>query len=131
MSAEPQRYFFVHLQKTAGTSFSRQMKEFGRPAIYPSDQDGNPITRAIDVEHLLARWRDRRDQIRVITGHFPLCTVELLDADFNTFTVLREPVERTLSYLRHHRKMTARRTGRSRTSTRTRCATTASSTTTW
>ena len=41
-----------------------------------------------------------------MTGHFPLCTVELLDAPFRTFTVLREPVERTLSFLRHHREMT-------------------------
>ncbi len=42
----------------------------------------------------------------MVTGHFPLCTTELLDADFTTFTVLRDPVERTLSYLRHHRDTT-------------------------
>jgi len=41
-----------------------------------------------------------------VTGHFPLCTTELLDADFTTFTILRDPVERTLSYLRHHRATT-------------------------
>jgi hypothetical protein len=105
---DPRRYFFVHLQKTAGTSFSRQMKDyFGRPAIYPSDDDGDLIARVIDVDHLLARWQVRRDEIRVVTGHFPLCTVELLDAPFVTFTILRHPLERTLSYLRHHRKVTA------------------------
>jgi hypothetical protein len=38
-------------------------------------------------------------------GHFPLSTRELLDADFTTFTVLRDPVERTLSYLRQHREL--------------------------
>jgi hypothetical protein len=104
---EPTRYFFVHLQKTAGTSFSRQLKDyFGRPAIYPSDADGDPVARVISVAHLLDRWRERREEIRVVTGHFPLCTAELLDAPFSTFTILREPVERTLSYLRHHRKMT-------------------------
>ena len=107
MSTEPTRYFFVHLQKTAGTSFSRQMKDhFGRPAIYPSDDDGDPIARVIDVDHLVERWRARRDEIVVVTGHYPLCTTELLDADFVTFTILRHPVERTLSYLRHHRKVT-------------------------
>jgi hypothetical protein len=41
-----------------------------------------------------------------VLGHFPLCTVELLDAPFTTLTVLREPVERTLSFLRHHRRLT-------------------------
>ena len=41
-----------------------------------------------------------------MTGHFPLCTTELLDVPFTTLTLLRDPVERTLSYLRHHRAMT-------------------------
>jgi len=98
------RFFFVHLQKTAGTSLLRRMKrQFGLDAVYPNDSDGDPIARVISVEHLVDRWRVRREEIRLITGHFPLCTTELLDEDFTTITVLREPVERTLSYLRHHR----------------------------
>ena len=36
-----------------------------------------------------------------MTGHFPLRTVELLDAPFVRLTVVRHPVERTLSFLRH------------------------------
>ena len=31
------------------------------------------------------------DEVRVVTGHFPLCTVDLLGGAFTTFTVLREP----------------------------------------
>ena len=100
----PKRFFFVHLQKTAGTSLLRRMKRhFGLDAVYPNDSDGDPIARVISVEHLVDRWHARREEIRLITGHFPLCTTDLLDADFTTITVLREPVERTLSYLRHHR----------------------------
>ena len=90
----------------------------GTPRTATSD-DGGP---AAHVPHvLLERWAARRDEIRVVTGHFPLCTIELLDADFTTFTVLREPVERTLSYLRHHRETTPGRlaSSRSRRSTRT------------
>jgi len=68
--------------------------------------DGAPPTTVLSVEHMLERWRLRRDEIRVVTGHFPLCTTELLDAPFTTLTLLRDPVERTLSYLRHHREMT-------------------------
>jgi hypothetical protein len=59
----------------------------------------------LSVEHLLDRWRLRHDEIRVVTGHFPLCTAELLEVPFTTLTLLRDPVERTLSYLRHHREM--------------------------
>jgi hypothetical protein len=33
-----------------------------------------------------------------------LCTTELIGGRFTTLTLLREPVERTISYLRHHRE---------------------------
>jgi hypothetical protein len=108
-AAEPRRFFFVHIQKTGGVSlYVRMWRYFGRQAVYPAPTDGDPIIVAPQVftKVLLERWPERRDEIRVVTGHFPLCTTELLDADFTTFTVLREPVERTLSYLRHHRDTT-------------------------
>ena len=114
-----QRWFFVHVQKTGGTDlFTRiggdpliplEHELWFRPAeIYPNETDGDVFTVApqLSVEQLLLRWKARRDEIRIVLGHFPLCTAELLDADFTTITVLREPVERTLSYLRHHRRLT-------------------------
>ena len=110
LRAEPhRRFFFCHLQKTAGTSLFIALKRaFGPNEIYPNETDGDLVTVApqLDVPVLLDRWAARGDRIRMVTGHFPYCTRELLDARFTTFTVLREPVERTLSYLRHHRKLT-------------------------
>ena len=106
---EPRRFFFVHMQKTGGVSlYMRLQREFGTEAVYPSPSDGDPVSRMPQLfpNILFDRWSERRDQIRVVTGHFPLCTAELLDADFTTLTVLRDPVERTLSYLRHHRDTT-------------------------
>jgi Sulfotransferase family len=106
-AAQPRRFFFVHMQKTGGVSlYMRMQREFGEEAVYPAKSDGDAVGVApqLMTDVLLERWARRRDQIRVVTGHFPLCTIELLDADFATFTVLRDPVERTLSYLRHHRK---------------------------
>jgi hypothetical protein len=108
-SPEPRRFFFVHIQKTGGVSlYVRLWRYFGREAVYPAPSDGSPITVAPQLfPHVLfERWKARRDEIQVVTGHFPLCTAELLDADFTTLTVLRDPVERTLSYLRHHRDTT-------------------------
>ena len=96
------------MQKTGGTSlFTRTKRQFGEAGVYPNDSDGDTWDMApqLMVPVLLDRWPKRRDQVRLIGGHFPLCTRELLDADFRTFTVLREPVERTLSYLRHHREL--------------------------
>jgi hypothetical protein len=95
------RFFFIHLQKTAGTALWRRLKQqFDAAAVYPGPGDGEPPEAVLSVEHLLERWRVRRDEIVVVTGHFPRCTVELLDARFTTLTLLRDPVERTLSALR-------------------------------
>ena len=104
---EPRRFFFMHLQKTAGTALWGRLKRHFEPAeVYPGPGDGEPPLSVLTVDHLVERWRARRDEIRIVTGHFPLCVTDLLDARFTTLTVLREPVERTLSFLRHHREMT-------------------------
>jgi hypothetical protein len=102
------RYFFVHVQKTAGTSLLIRLgNQFRASEIYPDDTDGDLFVEMpqFDIGQLERRWAARSPEIRVVTGHFPLCTAELLGGGFTTFTVLREPVERTLSYLRHHRKI--------------------------
>jgi hypothetical protein len=106
-SQQPDRYFFVHMQKTAGIALRRRLAHhFGHAAVYPTHGvDGNdPVKPYLSIEHLCERMAARGDEIRVITGHFPLCTTELLDGRFKTLTLLREPVERTLSWLRYRRK---------------------------
>ena len=105
MNAAP-RFFFAHVQKAAGTSVVfRLRRQFGRARIYPPEADSGNVAAVISTDHLLARWRTDGDTTLVVTGHFPLCTTELLGGGFTTLTVLREPVERTLSYLRHHQKL--------------------------
>ena len=94
------------MQKTGGISlYMRMQRQFGLDGVYPAPSDGDPheVAPHLFTRILLERWSVRRDEIRIVTGHFPLCTAELLDADFTFLTVLRDPVERTLSYLRHHR----------------------------
>jgi len=104
---EPTRFFVVHLQKSGGTSLRDRFRStFGDHAIYPNASDGRDKRHSvISVSHLLDRWAARRHEVRVVAGHFPLATVGLLDAHFVTVSVLRPPVERTLSYLRHQRKV--------------------------
>lgn len=75
-------------------------------AIYPNRTDGPSKARlSISVADLLERWEVRRGEIRVVAAHFPLSTVGLLDADFVTMSVLRPPVERTMSYLVHQQRL--------------------------
>jgi hypothetical protein len=110
VTSEPtarRRYFFVHIMRTAGSVLRlRLINHLGDAAVYPTGVDGDdPLTPYLFVDHLRERLAARGDQIRVITGHFPLCTVELIGGRFTTLTLLREPVDRTLSYLRRQREI--------------------------
>ena len=105
---QPHRYFFLRVPKTAGAALLQRLaNQFGEAAIYPAmGLDGtDPLKLAVSVGHLRERLAARGDQIRVIAGHFPLCTTELIGDRFTTLTLLREPVERTLSQLRYTRKI--------------------------
>lgn len=94
------QFFFVHMQKAGGTSLWRHLRrQFSPSELYP-DPDEPIGTRTIDVDELVRAWPSRRAEVRVVAGHFPLCTTDLLGGGFRTFTLLRDPVERILSSLR-------------------------------
>jgi len=97
----PPRFFFLHLQKTGGTALFQRLRDgLGTQAVYPTPVDQGDVAAVIDVPDMVARLPADGSGPSVITGHFPLCIVELLGGPFTTFTVLRDPVERTLSLLR-------------------------------
>jgi Sulfotransferase family len=102
-AADGRRFFVAHMQKTAGTALrDRLHASFPDDQIYPNGSDGpDPRVAVISVSHLRERWAARGDGIRLLTGHFPVRTQELLGTRFVTMTVLRHPVDRTLSFLRH------------------------------
>jgi hypothetical protein len=106
MTDQPHRYFFVHIMKTAGGSLrERLIDHFGEAAVYPTrGVDGTDVEPYVLVDRLRERLQARGSQIRVITGHFPLSAAELIDGRVTTLTLLRDPVERTLSYLRQERE---------------------------
>ncbi len=98
-------YFVAHMQKTAGTTLRDRLRStFPEERIYPNASDG-PDARisVISVSHLQERWAARGDQIDLLTGHFPVRTTEILPSvrPWVTMTILRDPVERVLSFLRH------------------------------
>lgn len=104
--------FFVHLMKTAGTTLFRNLR-----LTYPLDQlypfrdldvkrDGKLGIGNHSVSYLLGLTPERHRSIRVYTGHFPFVTTELLGRPVTTVTILRDPVQRTLSLLRQFRRGT-------------------------
>jgi hypothetical protein len=101
---EPERrFFFVKVMKTGGGTFLRHiLANFDRDEVYPdrqSDPDMNAANMRID--YLTGLPPERRGRIRVYTGHFPFVAAQLVGADLVTLTILRDPVERTISYLKH------------------------------
>ena len=105
---QPQRWFFVHMHKAAGTAlYQRLQHQFPPEAVYPTRADQQAHLATLHVDLLCRRFDEHSDRLRVITGHFPLCTTELLGIPFVTMTVLRDPVERTLSALRDMRQRDA------------------------
>lgn len=73
-------------------------------ALFPNKADGNPLTVGPQFvpDRLREGWASRGETLRVVIGHYPACLMDELGGDFLGMTVLRDPVERTLSLLRHH-----------------------------
>ena len=99
--------------KTGGTSFAFQLqRHFDSNEVYPSKGadrgDEADIAGYVSVSRLLRLSPERRAAIRVYTGHFPFVVSELLDLDLVTLTLLRDPVERTISVLKHFKRLSRR-----------------------
>lgn len=109
------RYFFVHIMKTAGATVGEHIRSNFRPEeVYPSSPLESDLFRAyMNIPDLLDLPAERRAQARVVLGHFPYSVVEEMGMDFVTMTVLREPVARTISYLKHATRQHPRHRGMS------------------
>jgi hypothetical protein len=96
------KFFFIHVMKTAGGTLRQQiLANFEPDQVYPLKRlDPDMFVANSDLAYLASLPAERRQRIRVFTGHFPFVAVDLLGMDLTTITVLRDPVERTLSYLR-------------------------------
>ena len=100
--------FFVHIMKSGGTTVTRHLREtYPLDEIYPAaaldlrhTDDGLDLQHHLSVPYLQALSPERRSRISVYIGHFPFVAAELLGIDVRTATVLRDPVERTISLLR-------------------------------
>jgi hypothetical protein len=104
--ADDRPLFFVHIMKTAGRSVREEIqRNVGDGALYPApgaQRIPRPRSESLywDIGALLALSAEDRRSFRAYVGHWPLLAADSLDVDVITLTVLRDPVERTLSLLR-------------------------------
>jgi len=101
-------FFFLHVMKTGGTAFVFNLRQnFGPGEVYPADvdkQEPGDLLPYVSIAHLQGLAPERRRQIRMYTGHFPFVACEMLGIELRTLTLLRDPVERSVSVLKHFKR---------------------------
>jgi hypothetical protein len=109
-SDAPRRFLFVHVMKTGGTSLVLHLlKQFQPREVYPDAaldrRDRDDVAPYAAISDLVALSPARRAEIRVYAGHFPFMARDLIGPDVRTLTLLRDPVERTVSVLKHFKRL--------------------------
>src|SRR5580704_5438882 len=90
---------FVHLPKTAGTSFHTALRQtLGVEAVSPS----------FIATNLSPADAERLDRYTIISGHISMADVQRYFSDRMILTILRDPVDRCLSWYYFARKSTTR-----------------------
>ena len=98
-------FFFMHIMKTGGTSIVHHIQDNFPVGTTEPDYRTLPPGEPVPEKHyasLVRLWDlddERRAQIRLYMGHYPYWVTDLVQPDV-TFTVLRDPVDRTISMLR-------------------------------
>jgi hypothetical protein len=90
----PTRVFFMHIMRTGGTSLSAALRQWVGPS-------GARVGIALD--ELVVTPRPQLARFRVLAGHIPHQALGITPGVFQTVTVLRDPVARTLSQYRELR----------------------------
>jgi Sulfotransferase family len=106
MAVDPDTvFFFVHLMKTGGTTFAQHIdRNFPVGARYPTaPKDGGRDGQYFMIDEVRAEAARRGRELRCYTGHLPFVVSDLVGADVR-LTIVRDPVERTVSALRHFRR---------------------------
>lgn len=102
---------FLHIMKTGGTSFIDIIRNnIAKDRRYPDATLEDKAEMAERMEAYLHTPRLVRvvngsaRSFDIVCGHIPYAARELLELRYDAVTLLREPVERTISYLKHCQK---------------------------
>ena len=95
-------FFFVHVMKTAGATFRQHIyNNFADGEVYPIKGVDDMFHANVSISYLLDRPAEQHANTRAYAGHFPYVASEMIGRDPITFTILRDPVDRIVSYLKH------------------------------
>jgi hypothetical protein len=95
---------FLHIPKTAGSSLRRIVyRQYPNETVFQfyDPQDNHRKSR----DELVERVKTAKPPLRLIIGHMGFGIHKYLNGPFSYFTMLRDPIERTIStyyYIRHY-----------------------------
>ncbi len=105
------KFLFIHVMKTGGTSFADIIgnnfpvnERYPDACIVPDADIFRRIEAYLFVPGIVTDVNALGGQLRMVSGHFPYAVRNLLNDSYVAMTLLRDPVERTLSYLKHCRR---------------------------
>lgn len=91
---------FYHIPKSAGTTLNRILRK-----NYPP---GSVVLSGINTQAFMAELKawspEQLAQVKLLQGHFPFGFHEALPGRARYFTILRDPVERVISYFYHAKR---------------------------
>ena len=105
--ADTGRFLFLHIPKTGGTSFRNMLYSvFQTEQIVASKKDLKANDgRYFRLDQLAEYAPERLAAYRLIVGHLPFVTKDLLEPSPQVLVFLRDPLTRTLSNLLHIQRM--------------------------
>ena len=100
------RWFFIHIMKTAGTSFRTMLEETPGLTFYPTKAElaQHPRRWYPTAPELLARIERGEVDLaarQFLCGHYSANLTDALPGRWRTVTFLRDPVRRSLSMIAH------------------------------
>ncbi|MEM9254973.1 MAG: sulfotransferase family 2 domain-containing protein [Pseudomonadota bacterium] len=98
--------FFVHIMKTGGTTVQKMIRyRLPEMRVFPNNiEDPNRLVAHVNIPYLRGIPAERVQRTRVFAGHFPYIATKMLGCEVQTMTLLRDPVERVISHLKHHHR---------------------------
>jgi hypothetical protein len=101
MVADHRTFFFLHVMKTAGTTFNQYLDQKFDPAqVFPGPTSWKGDGGYWHIDKILSLTDEQRSSIRLFRGHFPFIIAERFRTpDYVILSILREPVDRTISFL--------------------------------
>lgn len=99
---DPRRFFFMHIPKTAGTTFRLILNRHAEEGYLWPDQKflNSNKSKYPQRAELLSTYKNYLNK-NILVGHYDIDILNNLPKDTITLTILRNPYERILSHIKH------------------------------